>query len=595
MRVEEESLGTFNAYTHLRRLMGFMRGTQRLLLLCVLGSAVGSAIQVVTPLLVRQAVDVYMLGTLPAQARVSGLVWLAWAYAALLALNLFVGYGVAIGLNYVGQNVVRAVRTAVWRHFHRLPIPYFDRNPIGRLVTRVANDTTSLSEVFTSVLATGVSDVLLFFLILGMMATLDVRLTLVLATLFPFLIALTWWFKTNSQRIHRQVRVLVARVNAFFQENVQGIGVVKSFTAEPRMRSRFHDLAAECYRTDLELIHVFAIFRPLISGGSTLSIALMLWVGGRQVLDGALSLGTLVAFLFYVRMLYAPIDELAEKFNLFQEAMVGSERIFRILDTPAEPVPEAIAEAPRAKGHIVFENVSFAYDPEKPVLNGISFEARPGETVALVGPTGSGKTTVTALLLGFYSLGENGGGRILLDGVPLQDWDPRVLRRQFGLVQQDLFLFSADLRQNVTLFSDVSDALVSDALEASQAARVVEKYEQGLAHRLNERGASLSQGERQLLSFARALAVDPPLLILDEATASVDSRTEQLIQEALRRVLAGRTAVVVAHRLSTVQEADRILVLKKGQLVEQGSHSELLAANGLYAHLFRTQQLDPRP
>lgn len=592
---DEETLGSFHAFAYMLRMLGYVTGRLRVILaVCVLGSMVGSAIQIVTPLLVRRAIDGFMVApTLDAAARAHGVTLLAGAYAVLLLLNFGVGYAVETGLNYVGQKVVTAVRADVWRHFHGLPIAYYDRNPVGRLVTRVANDPSALSELFTSVLASGVGDVLLFFGILMAMLALDARLLLLLAVLLPPLVALTVWFRGASTRIHRQIRTLLARINASFQENVQGIAVVKSFGAHDRMRGRFHELAMEAFRTDLSLVHVFAIFRPLVSAASSLSMALVLWQGGAQVAAGALSLGTLVAFLFYVRMLYAPVEDLAEKFNVLQEALVASERIFKIMDTPTEGAADG-APRERAHGRIRFEDVHFAYDPDKPVLRGVTFDVAPGETVAVVGPTGSGKTTIIGLLLGFYRLEGNGSGRILLDDRSLEAWDVRDLRRQFGLVQQDLFLFSTDLLHNVTLFEERSPEAVQEALEASQATRVVEKYADGLQHVLGERGGSISQGERQLLSFARALASDPPVLILDEATASVDSKTEQAIQEAMRRVLRGRTAVVVAHRLSTVQEADRIIVLKKGQIAEQGSHAELLAANGLYAHLFRTQQLDPR-
>jgi ABC-type multidrug transport system fused ATPase/permease subunit len=594
---EEEKLGTFDALGYTRRLMRFLDGQRGLLALCVLGSMVASGVQIVAPLLVRYAVDHYIADTRLAEAaRVRGVLVLGGWFSLLLLLNLVVSYAVELGLSHIGQRVVAAIRTALWRQLHRLPISYFDANPIGRLVTRVANDTNALAELFTSVLASGVTDVAMFCGILVVMALLDVRLALVLGFVLLPLAILVVWFKTASQRLQRRIRELLARLNAFFQENVQGIAVVKSFTAEARMVERFHGLNAETYETEMKNVHLFAIFRPLVSACSTAGLALILWWGGGQVIASTLSLGTLVAFLFYVRMLFAPVDDLAEKFNILQQALVASERILRILETPVEGAeqPSARATPARARGHVVFEQVSFAYDPAKPVLQDISFEIRPGETVALVGPSGSGKTTIASLLLGFYPLAGNGSGRILLDGIPIETWEVRALRRQFALVQQELFLFSTDLRHNVTLFTERSDEVVAAALEASQSSRVVEKFEDGLAHPLNERATMLSQGERQLLSFARALVADPPVLILDEATASVDSKTEQAIQEALRRILHGRTALVVAHRLSTVQEADRILVICKGRIAEQGSHAELLARNGLYAHMFRTQQLDPR-
>lgn len=605
-RFDEEKLDSFDAIGYIRRLMTYVRGHTPLLALCITGSLLGSAMMIVAPLLVRHGVDTFME---PASAssmwvRIHGLQVLALWYAGILSAHLVVAYSVAVGLNHVGQSVVMAIRTAVWRQFNRLPISYFDVNPVGRLVTRVANDTAALSELFSTVLASAVSDLMMFVGVFVVVLLLDARLGLLLAVIFVPLAVLLTWFKRVSQTLQRKIRKLLARVNAFFQENVQGIAVVKSFTAESRMTSRFHELNAETYKTEMDMVRVFAIFRPLVSACSTIGLALVLWSGGTQVMDGRLSLGTLVAFLFYVRMLFAPVDELAEKFNILQQALVASERIFRILDTPVERAeqPRAAVTPARARGHVVFEDVSFAYEVDKPVLRGISFEIRPGETVALVGPTGSGKTTIASLLLGFYALdapSARGGdthtrlnrGRILLDGIPIEQWDPAHLRRQFALVQQDLFIFSTDLERNVTLFSEYPPERILGAFEASQSMRIVERFEDGLRHSLNERGTDLSQGERQLLSFARALVVDPPVLILDEATASIDSKTEQAIQKALRRILTDRSALVVAHRLSTVQEADRILVMKKGRIVEQGTHAELLTQNGLYAHMFRTQQL----
>lgn len=641
-RLEEERLGAFDAVTYLRRLMGFAREHRWLLGVCVVGSLATTVFQIGMPLLVRVAIDRYMDpthgGGLAVDERVRAIWGLAGLYGLLLLANLGLSYLVGVGLNRLGQRVVMAVRVAVWSHLHRLPIRYFDTNPVGRLVTRVANDTTSIAELFTSVLASGVGDVMMFVGIVIVVGGLDLRLSAVVLTLFLPLAVLLAWFKATSRRLQRRIRELVARLNAFFQENVQGIAIVKSFTAEARMLERFHRLNEETYGVEMENVRVFAIFRPLVSACSTLAVALVLAWGGAWVLDGRLSVGTLVAFLFYVRMLFAPIDTMAEKFNILQQALVASERLLRILDTPVEgadvgapssdvspaalaarpvgsvpspipsrssadgqgehPIRERGPETPeipsRAQGRVTFENVSFAYDPDKPVLSDVSFEIAPGETVALVGPSGSGKTTIAQLLLGFYPLAGHGQGRILLDGIAIDTWDVRSLRRQFALVAQDLFLFSTTLKGNITLFSDVPDDRLRQALEASQAARIVEKFDDGLDHLLNERGTTLSQGERQLLSFARALVVDPPVLILDEATASVDSMTEALIQEALRHVLEGRSALVVAHRLSTVQEADRILVLNKGRIVEQGRHAELLEANGLYAHMFRTQKLDPR-
>ena len=517
----------------------------------------------------------------------AGVMRLAVLYVLLLILNFGLAYVVTLGLNNLGQRAVLIMRSQLFKHLHRLPIRYFDENPVGRLVTRVTNDTATLSELFTSVVATAVSDAALFVGIVAVLTTLDGHLTARLLLLAPPLFMLSLWFKRRSQKIYRLVRVQLARINTFLQEAVQGIAVIKTFVAERRSAGRFYDLGEDFYRIQMRLIYTFAVFRPVIDAFATSAIALVIWVAGIQVLGHQTSIGTLVAFLIYLRMLFMPLQDLAEKFNIVQSSVVASERIFQILDT--RPEDAGMGKVPgKACGSIVFENVSFAYEEGQPVLNDISFEVPCGGTVALVGPTGSGKTTITALLLRFYEL-QPGNGRILVDGIPIEEWDIQALRRQFAFVQQDLFLFSGSLGENITLREEVSTDLLDRALDASRAGTVVDRVPGGLDYALNERGTVLSQGERQLVSFARALVADPTVLVLDEATASVDSQTELLIQQALGHLLSGRTAVVVAHRLSTIQDADLILVLKKSRIVERGTHAELMGMGGLYAHLYNTQ------
>jgi len=515
-----------------------------------------------------------------------GVVSLALLYLGLLVANFLLSYGTTLGLNRLGQTAVLRMRGELWRHLHRLPVKYFDENPVGRLVTRVTNDTATLSDLFASVLATALSDLALFFGILAILWALDPGLTLRLFLLAPPLILLSLWFKAASQRIYRVVRVQVAKVNTFLQESVQGIVVLKSFVREREFSERFAALNAEFYKTQMRLIYIFAVFRPLIDAFAVSAVALVVWYGGGQALHHQLTVGTLVAFLLYLRMLFMPLQDLAEKFNILQSSVVASERLFKILDTPSEP--SGTRPAGDGSGEIVFDDVRFAYEEEVPVLKGVSFRVAPGQTVALVGSTGSGKSTVASLLLGFYPLGA-GGGEIRVDGVPVGEWDVAALRRRFALVQQDLFLFSGTLGRNVTLFSEPAPEALERALSVSRLSAVLERLPLGLAHPLNERGTVLSQGERQIVSFARALVHPGQILVLDEATASVDSRTESLIQEALEDLLQGRSALIIAHRLSTVQEADLILVLKKGRIVERGTHAELMAAGGLYSHLYRTQ------
>ncbi len=515
---------------------------------------------------------------------------LAGLYLGLLVLIFGLSFSITYGLNHLGQTAVLRVRQTLWGRLLRLPVRYFDENPVGRLVTRVANDPANLSELFTSVLATALSDVFMFVGILAVFFWLDPVTAGWLLLLSPAIYALTWWFKRVSQRIYRTLRVQVAALNTFIQEAYSGLPVIRSFVHEARAAEHFEGLNRDHYRTQVRLVHVFAVFRPAIDAFSTLAVALVVWLAGGRALSQHLSLGALVAFLLYLKMLFRPLQNLADKFNILQSSVVSSERVLRILDEPEEPGGGQRRRAEQTDPLVRFEDVRFGYEAGQQVLKGVSFELAQGEKVALVGPTGSGKTTILGLLLGFYPLAE-GSGRIQVGGRDLADWDLSALRRQFALVQQDLFLFTGSLADNVGLFEPPPPERLRRALAVSRLDQLVERLPDGLDHALNERGTVLSQGERQLVSFARALAHGGPLLVLDEATSSVDSGTEALIQAALEDLLADRTALMVAHRLSTVQSAHRILVLNAGRVVEQGSHTELLAADGLYAHLYHTQLL----
>ncbi|MEW6283583.1 MAG: ABC transporter transmembrane domain-containing protein, partial [Candidatus Eremiobacterota bacterium] len=436
LRKEEERLGAFHLLTHVRRILGYVGDLKLTLALAILGALVYAGIELGLPLLMRFGVDHYLVPASPGPEapRLQGLRDLALIYAGLLVVNLGLGYLVTMALNHVGQSVVMRIRSQLWKHIHRLPVSFFDQNPVGRLVTRVANDTNALSDLFTNVLASGLEDTLRVVGAVAVLAWMEPDLSLWVLLVSVPLAAMTWWFKVTSSRMHRTIRVLLARVNAFLQENVQGVAVVKSFAAEAHMQGKFRELNRDFYQAEMSLVYLNAIFRPFISGAATVAIAVVLWRGSHAVVEHGMTLGTLIAYLFYLRMVFSPLEALAEKFNILQGAAVASERLFHILGTAPEP---GLSEAPpgeRSRGHIVFEHVSFAYDPAKPVLDDISFEIQPGQTVALVGPSGSGKTTITALLLGFYRLQGQGSGTISLDGRRLEDWNLADLRRQFALV-----------------------------------------------------------------------------------------------------------------------------------------------------------------
>ena len=525
-----------------------------------------------------------------------GVMYIALFYLGLLVLIFGLGYAVIYGLNHLGQTSVMRVRQALWSRMLRLRVRFYDQNPVGRLVTRVANDPANISELFTSVLATALADLLMFVGVLSFLFYLDTQTSLYLLVIAPVFVLLVTWFKRTSRRVYRAVRLQLAKINTQIQESFSGLLVIRSFLAQRRAIEQFYRLNQDYLRTQVKLVHVFAVFRPMVDVFSTLALALVVWYAAGQALANIISLGTLVAFLLYLKLLFRPLQNLADKFNILQSSVVSSERMLRLLDE----APEAGLDGPPSVDQhieikeelgVVFDDVHFSYEPGQPVLKGVSFRVDPGEKVALVGPTGSGKSTLISLLLGFYSL-PKGQGNILVDRRDIRDWNKNQLRRQFSLVQQDLFLFSGNVGENISLFEQTDDVKLEYALSISRLNRVLRRLDGGLQHQLGERGSQLSQGERQLVSIARALALGGPFLILDEATSAVDSRTEALIQEALDDVLRDRTALIVAHRLSTVRACDRILVLKSGVIVESGTHDELIDKKGFYDHLYQAQLLD---
>ncbi|MFN8608592.1 MAG: ABC transporter ATP-binding protein [Vulcanimicrobiota bacterium] len=566
------------------RVMKEARGLGWLIALCLLGSLLEAGVEVRLPQIMASGIDQFMVSRSAAPVRLAGLMHLGGVYLALVLLASALGFALTLGFNRVGQRVVERLRNHLFQHLHHLPIGYFDGNPVGRLVTRVANDTGTLSDFFTGVVANLLCDLLKLLVLLGALFWASPSLTLSVLVLAPPALLASLAFQRANTRVNRDIRRLLAQLNAFIQENLQGLSTLKSFTAEPRMQAQFDRQNLEYLAVEMRLVYLYMLFRPLFGTISMLSLAIILWVGGGQVSSGQISLGTLVMFVFYLKMLFAPLDDLAERFNVLQSAAVAAERLFLILD--AEPEPQDGIVLTTCQGRIEFRDVNFAYDPQKPVLQGVSFVLEPGQKLALVGATGSGKTTVTALLQRLYPLSQ---GEILLDGVDIRGIQVDSLRRQFGIIQQELFLFRASLGHNVTLYRGVSDHSLQEALRISRADRVVQAHPEGLQRKLGERGNQLSQGERQLVSFARALVDDPPVLIMDEATASIDSLTEEAIQEALTEVLRGRTAILVAHRLSTIQHCDQILLLDHGKVVERGTHRELMELDGAYANLVRHQ------
>ena len=530
----------------------------------------------------------------PEQARelreydVQSVVRLGVVLLAVISVGFVLNYIQVYLLQYTGQRIIFDIRQELFSHLQRMALAFFDGNPVGRLVTRVTNDTSNLHEMYTGVLVNLFKDVFMILGIVVVMFRLDVRLAWVSLATLPLIAALTGVFRVKAREAYRETRVRLARINASFAENISGMRLVQIFRQERRKYKEFDEINHSYFRASMRELKVYAVFRPSMELVYSLAMALLIWVGGGQLLRGAVEFGVLYAFINYLEMFFRPINDLTEKYNILQASMASAERIFLILDE--EPaildVQEPLALG-QVRGKIEFKNVWFAYVGEEWVLRDVSFTVEPGETVAFVGATGAGKSTIMNLLSRFYDIQK---GQILIDGKDIRQLSTEELRRNVGLVMQDVFLFSGTIAENISLHNPhITPEQIEQVSRYVNAHHFIEKLPKKYQEPVTERGSTLSAGQRQLISFARTLAYDPAILILDEATANIDTETEVLIQDALPKLLQGRTSLVVAHRLSTIQDADTIIVLHKGKIREMGNHQELLAQKGLYYNLFLLQ------
>ena len=563
----------------LARLLGYLRPYTRWLLLTLALITAASAVQQAGPFLTKIAVDDYIL---PGDAE--GLGWVISVYAGLLVLQFGISYAQGWATSMVGQWAMRDVREQIFAHLQRLPLRFYDRTPIGRLMAHNTSDVDALNELFTDGVISVLSDIFTILAILGYIFYMDIELGLLTSAALPLCFFAIAWLQQKTFRADRVARTRFARFTASLQEAISGMEVVQLFGCEQRSADRFAE-ANDAY-LDARLHRTFyhSLYFPFMELCGVGVMALVLWYGGGQVLRDQIEWGVLVAMLQYVTRFFMPIRDIAERYSTLQMAMASSERIFELLDHQPEPVGGGY-RAERVRGEIEFRDVSFAYEGEDWVLREASFRAAPGQSIALVGATGAGKSTIINLIGRFYEIQQ---GQILVDGVDLREWDVETLRRHIGVVQQDVFLFAGDIEGNISLNRTSRDR-VEQAARDVNADRFIATLPEGLAHQVAERGVSFSAGQRQLLAFARALAAEPDILVLDEATANIDTETEIWIQEAVDKLMDGRTSIVVAHRLSTIRNADKILVMHHGRIREEGRHEELLAQQGIYYRLHQLQ------
>ena len=595
---EEEALGKAYDSRLMRRLLAYMAPYKWRVIFALALVAIVTPLELAPPILFQRAIDNNLVpwskALLTKADAQHGIILISLFYLGVLVFDFLAQYIQIRIMQRVGQQTMYDMRTEIFGRLQRLPMSYFDRNPVGRLMTRVTTDVDALNDLFAAGVVTMINDFFLLVVMAGLLFKIDWRLALDAMAILPFIFVVTLVFRKYVRDANRKIRTAIARINSFLQEYISGMAVVQLFNRENKARLQFKQRNEENMLAWRDAILAYALFYPAVEFLSFATIALIYWSGGNRILGQALTLGVLIEFTMFAQRFFRPIQDLSEKFNILQSAMAASERIFKLLDEPITIESRADAKhitSPR--GEIEFRNVWFSYrNVEEPaeedwVLRDVSFRMQSGQTFAIVGHTGAGKTTLISLLLRFYDIQR---GQILLDGVDIRLLDLQELRKQFGIVLQDPFLFTGTIESNIRLGTPgISRANVEHALDEIGLGDFIRSLPQGVETEVNERGSTLSVGQRQLISFARALAHNPRFLILDEATSSVDTKTELLIREALDRLLSGRTALVIAHRLSTIQHADRILVFHKGRLREEGAHQELLAQRGIYYRLYQLQ------
>ncbi len=587
---DDEILGKAYDSRLMKRLLKYVKPYWKQVLISILLVLILAVLNPLRPYITKFAIDDYIL-----KSDYSGLTKLTLLLLGILFLQGGLQYLLSYITEWIGQKTIFDLRMEIFNHLQRLALRFFDKNPTGRLVTRVTNDVESLNEMYSSGIVLVFGDIFTILGILYFMFKLSFELSLVTLSVLPLLFYATFLFRKKAREAYREVRTLIARINAFLQERFSGISVVQVFHREEKEFEKFDRINAKYRDANIKSIFYYAVFYPAVELISALGIGLIIWYGGGEVIKGTVTIGVLISFLQYTEMFFRPVRDLSEKYNIFQTAMASAERIFKLLDTKIFiKQPENPVKLEKLCGEIEFENVWFAYKHDGEmisdddwILKNVSFKINAGEKVAIVGATGSGKSTIINLICKFYTVQK---GRILIDGIDIKNIDEKELRKHIAVVLQDVLLFSGDIFTNITLGNEnIKIEKVIESARLIGADQFIERLPNGYFEVVQERGANLSVGEKQLISFVRALVYDPKILVLDEATSSVDVETERVIQNAIGKLLENRTAIVIAHRLSTIQNVDKIIVLHKGEVREIGTHDELLALKGIYYRLYQLQ------
>jgi len=606
MSAEEEVLGKAYDSRLMRRLLTYLRPYKVQTGIALAAIILKALADTLGPYLTKVAIDKYLVRT-PASAGMldrflspiplTGIAQVAALYVGMISFSFILEFGQTYFMQWTGQKVMFDLRSQIFRHLQNMHIGFYDKNPVGRLVTRVTTDVDALNEMFTAGVVSIFEDVFVLAGIIAIMCKMNWRLALITFAVLPLIAYATNVFRHKVRDSYRRIRTAIAKINSHLQEHISGMVVLQLFNREKRAYDKFSEVNYAHMDAYKDAIMAHAVYYPVVEVLSAVAIAGVIWFGGHDVLAGITTLGVLVAFMQYAQRFFRPIQDLSEKYNILQSAMASAERVFKLLDTPAEILSPAVTKAPKGPGCIEFDHVWFSYrhvgindEAADWVLRDVSFAIEPGTTAAFVGHTGAGKTTIISLLLRFYDVQK---GSIRIDGVDIREMDLTDLRRRFGVVLQDPFLFSGTVAQNIRLGSEwITDAALEQAAEEVNVADFIRTLPDGFSEKVRERGSTLSTGQKQLISFARALAHNPQILVLDEATSSVDTETEFKVREALTRMVEGRTSLVIAHRLSTIQRADTIIVMHKGQVREMGSHQELLTHRGVYWKLYQLQYKD---